>query len=316
MLLGLWQWERPGSEPRLFWDGTEHHTGDGHHTIQALQAAHDWLIQVKAGDEPGIIDDALHDRFMAGLIILPDEIPCYVVPGNAQDAKRYSLRAANRISGMKLTNEHKRAGAWDTITDLEMLADVVMWICERTDKAYAKFADTIPSDRAIAEYLGNVSAPTVAEVWAEALEADSNTQWPWLFVESRMGLDGKVQKIKVKEPKPEPKAPATPPQVKELAPENEVDPIGDDAVNRSGNSVNTSTSTPAPTDNAPVTPGKTYSGKERLIRIKELAEKAAASIVQTIAGEMKVKGTAEDAYECLADVIAAELEVYVLGEED
>jgi hypothetical protein len=300
----------------LFWDGENYWTGDGHHTAQALTIAHEWLEMANETEPTAATSDELRARWAAKAIVLPTEIPCYVMAGTPHDAKRYSLRTANRFNGMRLSNTNKRAAVLDLITDEVMLCDVVLWICEESGKDFDKYSDAIPSDRAIAEYLGNISAPTVAEIWAEAIAQDEQLDeplWDWLNATARMGRDGKLQKVKTK---PEPKAPTPPPQVKELAPEDDTDPIGDDAVDRTGNSVNTSTSTPAPTDNAPVAPGKTYSGKERLIRIKALAESIAADLVKTIAGEMKVKGTAEDAYECLADAIAAELEVYVLGEED
>jgi hypothetical protein len=328
MLLGLWEYDRPGSEPRLFWDGTEYHTGDGHHTAQSLQAAIDWFVDQAGLDADGISVE-IGDRFRAGLIDLPITIPCFVAAGGEPDAKRYSRRFANRFNGMRLTNEQKRGGAWDTITDREGLRDVIRYICHTAGKDFAKFADTIPGDRAIASYLGNVSAPTVAEVWAEALVADEqndDTQWPWLLATSRMGLDGKVQKIKVKEPKPEPKSPATPPQVKKLTPDPE--PIGDDAVDRwsstdrrsSGNSVSAAagdaaeTSDPAPTNSAPVTPGQTYSGKARFPRMQAIAEEAATKMVQTIAAEMKTKIPATEAYDALVTAIRQELEYYVTGE--
>lgn len=323
MLLGLWQYDRPGSEPRLFWDGTEYHTGDGHHTIQALQVAHAWLDDAREVGLPGGTEEAIAERFTAGLITLPSAIPCYVRPGTATHAHAYSLREANRFHGLKMSPDQKRAGAWDAITDRDMLAEVVRWICIKTGKDFAKFADSIPADRAIAEWLGNVSAPTVADVWAEAIEADSKNddmQWPWLFAKSRMGLDGKVQKIKVKEPKPEPKAPATPPQVKKLTPETE--PIDDeDTVDRSGNSVGgggggaAGGTDPAPTDSAPVTPGQTYTGKARIARINELAEETATKLIQTIAAEMKTKIGATEAYDTLLVAIKQELEWYVAGDE-
>jgi hypothetical protein len=279
----------------------------------------------------------LIERFNAGLIDLPIAIPCYVKPGTAQDAHAYSLREANRFHGLKLSPEQKRAGAWDTITDRDMLRQVVKWICEKTGKDFAKFADSIPADRAIAAWLDNVSAPTVADVWQEAIEADATTDeplWPWLLADKRMGMDGKVQKLKAKpEPKPvEPKAPATPPQVKKLAPETEVID-DDDAVDRgsstdqgsTGNSVGGSaggaaagaaeTSDPAPTDKAPVTPGQTYSGKARFPRIKALAEDAATKLIQTIAAEMKTKVPATEAYDALVVAICQELEYHVTGED-
>jgi hypothetical protein len=315
MLMGVWDWERPGSEPRLFRDGENYWTGDGHHTAQALTIAHEWLEMADETEPTAATSDELRARWEAKAIVLPTEIPCYVMAGSPHDAKRYSLRTANRFNGMRLSNANKRAAVLDLITDEVMLCDVMLWICEESGKDFDKYSDAIPSDRAIAEYLGNISAPTVAEVWAEAIEQDEQLDeplWDWLNATARMGRDGKLQKTKAK---PEPKAPTPPPQVKELAPEDDTDQIGDDAIDRTGNSVNTSTSTPAPTDNAPVAPGKTYSGEARFVRIKELAESIAADLVKTIAGEMKVKGAATDACKCLADAITVELEVYVLGEE-
>jgi hypothetical protein len=321
MLLGQWYFDRSGSEPRLYWDGTEHHTGDGHHTIQALQVAIDWLSDAVAAGLPGGTEEAIVERFNAGLIELPSEIPCYVKSGTATQAHTYSLREANRFHGLKMTPEQKRAGAWDTITDRSMMAEVVMWICQRAGKDFAKFADSIPADRAIAEWLDNVSAPTVADVWAEAIEADEkrdDIQWPWLNADKRIGLDGKLQKVKVKEA-------AAPPQVKPVAPKPEVDPIGDDAVDRSGNSVggkaaDTAGGTPggtdpAPTNSAPVTPGQTYSGKARLVRIEELAKATADRLLQTIAVEMKTSRSATETYESLGAAIRQELEYHVTGVE-
>jgi hypothetical protein len=338
MLMGQWDWERPGSEPHLFWDGKEYHTGDGHHTSQSLQVAIDWLADMieyrsSEGCLPDGIDEALAERFNGGLIDLPDSIPCYVKPGTAQNAHAYSLREANRFHGYKLDNEQKRAAAWDTVTDREMLREVVKWICIKTGKDYAKFADSIPADRAIAMWLGNVSAPTVADVWQAAIEADAKLDeplWPWLLSEKRMGMDGKVQKLRAK-PEPKPELPA-PPQVKKLAPETEVID-GEDAIDRTGNHIGSgghasgggtagdsagetaATSTPAPTDSAPVAPTKTYTGNARFKRIEELSTSTAEKLIQQIAGEMKTKTPAGEVLESLIVAIRQELEFYVTGDQ-
>jgi hypothetical protein len=322
MLLGVWDWEKPGSEPHLFWDGTEHHTGDGHHTAQALQAAIDW-VETAAIAIPPNSAEVIMARFEAGLIKLPTAIPCYVTAGTLQDAKRYSRREANRFNGMRLTNEQKRGGAHDTITDRDGLRDVVRWICGRTGKDFAKLQDAIPADRAVAEYLGNVSAPTMAEVWELAIVADGagEPQWPWLIADARLGLDGKVQKAKAK-PAPKAKEPTPPPQVKNLIPEPDTDPmaegqsktIGGDAVDRSGNSVGgggVAGSTAAPTDKAQIAPTLQYIGKARLPRIKAIAAERAQEIVAQVLQEMKFKGQVESAVQAVTAAIWEELEYFL-----
>lgn len=129
MLLGLWDFERPGSEPRLFWDGTEYHTGDGHHTAGAIRA----VIETIQSGLPGSTE-AIQQRLDSGAVDLPLKIPCYVRDGSATDAKTYSLREANRFNGMRLSNAQKQRAIRDLITDPAQLQQVTRWIARSRAK--------------------------------------------------------------------------------------------------------------------------------------------------------------------------------------
>lgn len=309
MLLGLWDFERPGSEPRLFWDGQEYHTGDGHHTAGAIRA----VIETINSGLPGS-NEAIQARLDSGTVDLPLKIPCYVRDGSAVDAKTYSLREANRCNGMRLSNEQKQRAIKDLITDREQLQQVTRWICAKSGKDFDQLSAAIPADRAIAAWLGNVSAPTVGEVWEKCLKRiDVGDQWPWLLADKRLGLDGKQQKQKRDKPATSPAAAATAAKpaavVTDESDKPTVDPIGRDAVDRQGNGV--SSSDPAPTDGASMGPVIRYTGKARCARLREIAAERAKEITAQVLLEIDDYKGATEVASSIEIVLKDELEYFL-----
>lgn len=172
-----WDWQRTESYPVVFKEVLELESdgksigqridfwiGDGHHTIEAGEKA---------------------DR---------ETLPCRIYLGNRLDAKLYSFREANRYHGVRLTNQQKREIVNETLCDRLLLSR----ICENVP---GSTTDDVPSERLIASYLGEVvSAPTVGSIWDQMVESGRAEKCAWLKTEKRLGLDGKRQIKRMKQP--------------------------------------------------------------------------------------------------------------------
>jgi len=269
----LWDWSRIESYPVVFKDSEgKYWIGDGHHT---LESAHEADLTV---------------------------IKCLVFDGDMQDAKEYSYSLANRLHGLPITNSQKLQLVINTIKDPAMLTRISIGLCKGTPK-------DIPSSRAIAKWLGIVSATYVDQIWSRVFftsGASAADNWPWLGSETRIGLDGKRFKIQ-----PLVAAPLT--IIREIVAAAETptaEPTdreyGEPSMNAHNATIPSATE-PAPTNSAPLAPIATYTGKAREHLIRELAKKYASEIATEIAPQMQFKGKISIAHQNIEQAIIDEL---------
>lgn len=225
MVLGVWEWGRPGSKPKIINAGDRHHSADGHHTGLAI----DLVRSLSEGKISALNDyrdtddlaEAINER-LGQPCPIPEKIPCLVRPGTALDALRYSYTEANLDHGASISPQAKSGKVRGIIQNKDLILDILrtriapnMVNPDRDlEAAMIEIADCMPSARAIAAYC-SVGHPTAQRVIDYQLSING-AKYPWLSAPI-VGLDGIVQKIKkTKRPAPSPSdPPATTPKTED-----------------------------------------------------------------------------------------------------
>lgn len=299
MILGEWDWARPDSEPVLFRspDGV-YFVGDGHHTGMGLAVAYDPDVARVLKDRLEIADHLIHAA-------LPKIITCKIFACDDLEsaelaAHRYSRTTANRTHGMQRSPAQRAMAAKEILVDQRLLGDVIAWIQEQQPKKKIDAA-AVPSARAIAAYIGDISHPTVQGIWNSLRGA----KFPWLDQAILIGLDGDPYELKRSEELPEEVPQVESPKTSPLNPPTVES--GDSMALPKLPSQRSDDPPLSREETPPEVPIQRFTGKAMAVRVQEYSSEIATEIAVQISQEMDIVFPRTSLIEHLEEAIKSEL---------